>query len=34
MNRSNEEIQRILSTFRTPDRLRYPELEGYSRDEC
>src|SRR5215208_4217161 len=34
MNRSNKEIQRILSTFRTPDHVRYPELEGYSRDEC
>jgi SAM-dependent methyltransferase len=34
MNRSNEEIQRILSTFRTPDPVRYLELEGYSRDDC
>jgi hypothetical protein len=34
MNRSNEEIQKILSAFRTPDRARYPELNGYSRDEC
>ena len=31
MNRSNQEIQNILSTFRTPDRARYPELDGYSR---
>lgn len=34
MNRSNEEIQIIVSTFRAPDRARYPELDGYSRDEC
>jgi SAM-dependent methyltransferase len=34
MNRSSEEIQTILSTFRMPDRARYPELDGYSRDEC
>ena len=34
MNRSNKEIQKILSTFRMPDRANYPELDGYSRDEC
>jgi SAM-dependent methyltransferase len=34
MNRSNEEIQKILSTFRMPDRAHYPELDGYSRDDC
>lgn len=34
MNRSNEEIEKILSTFRMPDRAHYPELDGYSRDEC
>jgi SAM-dependent methyltransferase len=34
MNRSNEEIRRLLSTFRARERLRYPELEGYARDEC
>jgi len=34
MNRSDAEIQKILSTFRTPDRARYPELDGYTRDEC
>ncbi len=34
MNRSSAEIERILSTFQMPDRVRYPELEGYSRDEC
>jgi SAM-dependent methyltransferase len=34
MNRSNEEIQKILATFRRPDRACYPELDEYSRDEC
>jgi SAM-dependent methyltransferase len=34
MNRPGAEIQRILSTFRAPDRVHYPELDGYSRDEC
>ncbi|MGZ9234447.1 MAG: SAM-dependent methyltransferase [Anaerolineales bacterium] len=34
MNRSLEEIQKILSTFRTPDRAQYPELNEYSRDVC
>jgi hypothetical protein len=34
MNRSMEEIQKILSTFRTPDRAQYPELNEYSREEC
>jgi SAM-dependent methyltransferase len=33
MNRSSEEIQAILSTFRAPDLAEYPELQGYSRDE-
>lgn len=33
MNRSNAEIQHILSTFRAPDRAAYPELQAYSRDE-
>ncbi len=33
MNRSAEEIQKILSSFRAPARSKYPELEGYSRDE-
>lgn len=33
MNRPTEEIQKILSTFRVPDRTNYPELQGYSRDE-
>ncbi len=26
-------INQILSTFRAPDRAKYPELEGYARDE-
>jgi SAM-dependent methyltransferase len=34
MNRSAEEIQQILSTFRAPDRVQYPELQEYSRQEC
>jgi SAM-dependent methyltransferase len=34
MNRSKEEIEKILSSFRAPDRAQYPELNGYSRDEC
>ena len=34
MNRTTEEIQTILSTFRKPDRTGYPELDGYSDDEC
>src|SRR5512142_3582916 len=33
MNRSTEEIQKILSTFEAPDPGEYPELEGYSRAE-
>jgi len=33
MNRSAEEIQKILSSFHAPDRSKYPELQGYSRDE-
>jgi SAM-dependent methyltransferase len=33
MNRSNAEIERILSTFHPPDLVTYPELEGYSRDD-
>ena len=34
MHRSNEEIQEIISSFRTPSRAHYPELDGYSDDEC
>jgi hypothetical protein len=30
MNRSNEEIQNLLSTFRPPEQAAYPELDGYS----
>jgi SAM-dependent methyltransferase len=33
VDRSSEEIQTILSPFRSPDRKGYPELQGYSRDE-
>lgn len=33
MNRSHEEIQKILAGFRAPDRSAYPELEVYSRAE-
>ena len=33
MNRSNNEIQQILSTFRAPERANYPELDSYSRDD-
>jgi cyclopropane fatty-acyl-phospholipid synthase-like methyltransferase len=34
MNRSQEEIERILASFTRPDRSKYPELDGYSDDEC
>jgi SAM-dependent methyltransferase len=34
MNRTTEEIQTILSTFRSPDRADYPELDEYSNDDC
>lgn len=33
MKRSIEEIEYILAGFRAPDRNRYPELRGYSREE-
>src|ERR1041385_54675 len=33
-NRSAVEIQKILSSFRSPDLARYPELNGYTRDQC
>ncbi|HLO17350.1 MAG TPA: methyltransferase domain-containing protein [Anaerolineales bacterium] len=33
MNRSAEEIEGILASFRAPDRSKYPELQGYSGDE-
>jgi SAM-dependent methyltransferase len=32
MNRSNSEIEQIISTFRPPERGAYPELDGDSRD--
>lgn len=34
MDRTDEEIEHILSTFRKPERALYPELDGYSDDEC
>ena len=33
MNRSSDEIQQLLATFRAPHRKDYPELQNYSRDE-
>ncbi len=33
MNRSDAEIEQILSTFHPPDLASYPELEGYSRND-
>jgi hypothetical protein len=33
MNRSNEEIQKLLSTLQKPGRADYSELNEYSRDE-
>ncbi len=33
MTFSDTGIQRILATFRAPDRAAYPELQGYSRDD-
>jgi SAM-dependent methyltransferase len=34
MNRSKNEIEKILASFSMPDRAKYPELDGYSEDEC
>ncbi len=34
MNRSREEIEKVLASFARPDRARYPELDEYSDDEC
>src|SRR5512139_1330711 len=34
MNRSREEIEKVLATFARPDRAKYPELDGYSDEEC
>ena len=34
MNRSMDEIENILSSFRRPDLTDYPELASYSREEC
>lgn len=33
MNRSNAEIEQILSTFHPPERADYPELDSYSHDD-
>lgn len=33
-NRSAAEIHKILSSFQPPDLARYPELGGYTRDQC
>jgi SAM-dependent methyltransferase len=33
MNRSDNEIQQILATFRFPELQNYPELRGYPRDD-
>ena len=34
MNRSNQEIEKILAAFSRPDRTSYPELDGYSDNDC
>ncbi len=34
MNRSIEEIEKILASFSRPDRANYLELDGYSEEEC
>ena len=34
MDRDQQEILDILRGFRSPDLTQYPELAGYSRDEC
>jgi SAM-dependent methyltransferase len=34
MNRSREEIEKTVASFPRPDRAKYPELDGYSDDEC
>lgn len=33
MNRSADEIQKILTTFRAPDLVKYPKLQAYSRND-
>lgn len=33
MNRSDAEIEQVLSAFRAPERAAYPELDNYSRDD-
>jgi SAM-dependent methyltransferase len=34
MNRSREEIEKILASFSRPDRTKYPELDSYLDDDC
>ena len=34
MNRSKDEIEKMLASFSRPDRANYPELDGYSEDDC
>jgi SAM-dependent methyltransferase len=34
MNRSKEEIEKLLASFPRPERANYPELAGYSDEEC
>jgi SAM-dependent methyltransferase len=34
MNRSMEEIEKAMASFTRPNRANYPELAGYSDDEC
>jgi SAM-dependent methyltransferase len=34
MDRSREEIEKILASFSRPDRTNYPELDDYSDDDC
>jgi SAM-dependent methyltransferase len=34
VNRPMEEIEKILASFSRPDRTNYPELDGYSDDDC
>jgi len=33
MNRSTEEIQKIIASFHAPNLAHYPELQGYTRDD-
>jgi cyclopropane fatty-acyl-phospholipid synthase-like methyltransferase len=33
VKRTQEQIREVIATYRVPDRARYPELDGYTRDE-